>query len=52
MENKYTKQQLIKSKAMSGYGDILAAVLQDKSYTLAQARAEAEKFLKTKGGRK
>lgn len=46
---RYTKAQLIRSKRFSNRRDLLTAVLEDdKVYSIAEAEAAAEKFLKGK----
>lgn len=45
----YSKEQLIRSKTLSPYRDVLASVLEDKrAYTKDQAEGLVQKYLKRK----
>lgn len=45
---RFTKAQLMESKQLQDYRDLLGALLGQKTYTLAEARALVHGFLKGK----
>ena len=47
VETKYTRERLLKSKALSGYQpDFMAVILTEKEYTISEAKAVLDAALR------
>ena len=51
VETKYTRERLLKSKALSGYQpDFMAVILTEKEYTISEAKAVLDAALRDPKG--